>query len=176
VPLPTGPFELIYADPPWRLAGSPTGSRAIERHYPTMELADILALGIPAADNALLFLWGVNSMTPQAIEVIAAWGFEYVTNFAWCKDKIGLGHYNRSQHELLHLGRRGGFPPPPPTRRASSVIDARRGRHSEKPASVYELLESMYPHASKLELFARGTARPGWAAWGNQCDRDEVAP
>jgi N6-adenosine-specific RNA methylase IME4 len=26
----------------------------------------------------------------------------------------------------------------------------------------------MYPHASKLELFARGTPRPGWAAWGNQ--------
>ena len=131
---------------------------------------------IPAADNALLFLWGVNSMTPQALEVLHAWGFEYVTNFAWCKDKFGLGQYNRCQHELLHLGRRGAFSPPPPGRRRSSVIDGRRGRHSEKPASVHELIESMYPHASKIELFARGRPRPGWSAWGNQCELEEATP
>jgi N6-adenosine-specific RNA methylase IME4 len=99
-----------------------------------------------------------------------AWGFDYVTNFAWCKDKWGLGQYNRCQHELLHLGRRGNVAPPATKRRPSSVIDARRGRHSEKPASVYELIEGMYPHASKLELFARGTPRPGWSAWGNETE------
>lgn len=171
-PLPEGPFELVYADPPWRLPGSPTSSRAVERHYPTMELAEIKALEVPAAEDALLFLWGVNSMTPEALEVMAAWGFEYLTNFAWCKDRWGLGPFNRTQHELLHVGRRGTFAPPATKRRPSSVIDARRGRHSEKPACVYELIESMYPYASKLELFARCT-RPGWAAWGNQAEGGE---
>ena len=107
-------------------------------------------------------------MTSEALEVMAAWGFSYLTNFAWVKDKWGLGHYNRCQHELLHLGRRGSFPPPSTQRRRSSVIEAKRGRHSAKPSSVYELIESMYPRASKLELFARGSARPGWSCWGNE--------
>jgi N6-adenosine-specific RNA methylase IME4 len=91
------------------------------------------------------------------------------------KNKIGLGQYNRCQHELLHVGRRGHFPPPPTDRRFSSVIEAPRGPHSEKPASVYELLEQMYPRASKLELFARGKARPGWTAWGNQAEPADEA-
>jgi N6-adenosine-specific RNA methylase IME4/ParB-like chromosome segregation protein Spo0J len=174
-PLPEGPYDVVYADPPWRLPGSPTSSRAVENHYPTMPREEIKAIKIPAAENSLLFLWGVNSMTPEALELIAAWGFSYLTNFAWCKDKWGLGQYNRCQHELLHLGRRGKVAPPPTKRRQSSVIDARRGRHSEKPLSVYELIETMYPHASKLELFARGTPRPGWAGWGNEATSAEAA-
>jgi N6-adenosine-specific RNA methylase IME4 len=137
-----------------------------------MPLAEMKAIELPLADDALLFLWGVNSITPQALELLSAWGFSYLTNFAWCKDKWGLGQYNRCQHKLLHLGRRGNPQPPPPKRRQSSVIEAKRGRHSEKPACVYTLIEAMYPHASKLELFARGTPRPGWAAWGNQCEQD----
>ena len=72
------------------------------------------------------------------------------------------------QVERLVSGR--GFTP----ERARSVIDAqmpieaKRGRHSQKPACVYELLERMYPRASKLELFARGRPRVGWSAWGNE--------
>ena len=31
--LPTGPFELLYADPPWQL-GNPDGPHAPENHYP----------------------------------------------------------------------------------------------------------------------------------------------
>jgi N6-adenosine-specific RNA methylase IME4 len=166
-PLPNGPFDLIYADPPWRLTGNPDSSRAVERHYPTLPLDAIKALTVPAGDDSLLFLWGVNSMTREAIEVLEAWGFEYVTNFSWHKDKWGLGQYNRCQHELLHLGRRGNYAPPATNRRPSSVIEASCRRHSQKPEQAYELLEQMYPSASKLELFAR-RSRPGWTAWGNE--------
>ena len=166
-PLPSGPFQLIYADPPWRLPGNPTSSRAVENHYPTMELDEIKALPVPAADDSLLFLWGVNSLTPEASEVMQSWGFTYVNHFVWVKDKWGLGQWNRCQHELLHVGRRGNASPPPPASRLSSVIHAPRGRHSAKPPIVYELLESMYPRLTKLELFARST-RPGWTRWGNQ--------
>jgi len=55
------------------------------------------------------------------------------------------------------------------THRIDSVVDARRGRHSEKPEVFYELIERMYPERSKLELFAR-RRRPGWSAWGNEVD------
>jgi N6-adenosine-specific RNA methylase IME4 len=166
-PLPAGPFELIYADPPWQI-GNANGEHAPENHYPTLPIHEIATLPIPAAPNAILFLWAVNCRLPQALEVMRAWGFEYKTNLAWVKPSIGLGGWARNRHELLLLGRKGSFPLADPEDRPDSVIEAARGRHSEKPDCVYELLERMYPQASKLELFARGRARKGWVSWGNE--------
>src|SRR6516165_10042915 len=96
-----------------------------------------------------------------------AWGFKYVSNFIWTKDKIGNGFWNRNQHEHLLIGRRGNFPVPKPADRPSSVIHAPRREHSRKPDEVYALIERMYPDLPKIELFAR-PGRPGWDAWGNQ--------
>jgi N6-adenosine-specific RNA methylase IME4 len=47
------------------------------------------------------------------------------------------------------------------------VIFSPRREHSRKPDEVYDLIEKMYPEATKLELFAR-TARDGWDQWGNE--------
>jgi N6-adenosine-specific RNA methylase IME4 len=98
------------------------------------------------------------------------WGFAYKTNLVWVKPSIGLGNWARNRHELLLLGRKGNHPTPDPEHRPDSVIEAPRGRHSQKPSSVYELIETAHPQASKLELFARGTPRPGWTSWGNQLE------
>ncbi len=167
-PLPDGPFEAIYADPPWQL-GNPTGDYAPENHYPTMPLEEIKALPVPAADDAVCFLWAVNGLLPAALEVLAAWGFTYVTHLVWVKPSIGLGNWARNRHELLLWGRKGSYPVPEPADRPDSVIEAPRGRHSEKPAVFYELIERTYPNATRVELFARQT-RPGWTAWGNEVD------
>lgn len=110
----------------------------------------------------------MTSLLPDALEVIDAWGFTYKTNLVWVKPWIGRGNYLRNRHELLLLATRGGYSPPADDRRSDSVIDAPRGRHSEKPARFYELIEQMYPNAIRLELFARGNARPGWTTWGNE--------
>ena len=168
-PLPGVPFEVVLADPAWQL-GSPDGQNAPENHYKTMPLEEIKALPVPAADDAVLFLWAVASKLPQALEVMRAWGFEYKTCLVWIKDWIGLGTWVRHRHELLLLGRRGGYPPPEPEDRPDSVIEAPRGAHSEKPTYAYELIERAYPRASKLELFARGVPRNGWTAWGNEVE------
>jgi N6-adenosine-specific RNA methylase IME4 len=165
-PFPDGPFELIYADPPWQL-GHPDSPHAPENHYPTMDLDSIKAIEVPAAEHAVLFLWAVSSQLEAALQVIRAWGFEYKTTLCWVKPWIGPGVWVRNRHELLLLARRGDYPPPDPEDRVDSVLEAPRGRHSEKPELVYELLERMYPQASKLELFAR-SRRPGWSAWGNE--------
>lgn len=165
-PLPAGRFDLIYADPPWQLGATDT-ERGPNRHYPTMPLHDIAALQIPAANDAVLFLWAVDTRLPEALQVMDAWGFTYASSIVWVKHHFGLGAWVRNQHEQLLIGKRGRFSPPPPDLRIASVIHERRGRHSEKPAAVYELLERMYPNATRLELFAR-KARPGWTAWGNQ--------
>lgn len=168
-PPPEGPFELIYADPPWQL-GHPDSRHAPENHYPTMHLDEIKALPVPAADNAILYLWTVNQLLPQALDVCNAWGFDYVANLAWVKPSIGLGVWTRNRHELLLIGRRGRISPPEPDQRPDSVIEAKRGRHSAKPETVYQLIETAYPQLSKLELFHRGSARPGWTTWGNETD------
>ena len=39
-----------------------------------------------------------------------------------------------------------------------------------KPDEVAERIESLYPSASKLEMFAR-TTRPGWDVFGNETDK-----
>jgi N6-adenosine-specific RNA methylase IME4 len=168
-PLPGERADLIYGDPAWQM-GNPDGPHSPENHYPTMSLEEIKALPVAAARDAILFLWAVNSLLPQALQVVEAWGFEYLTNIAWVKPSIGPGRWTRSRHELLLIARRGRFPAPDPEDLPDSVIEAPRGRHSEKPARFYELIERMYPQATKLELFARGTPRPGWGAWGNQVD------
>jgi hypothetical protein len=49
----------------------------------------------------------------------------------------------------------------------ASAIEAAVGRHSEKPAVFYELIESYFPTLPKIELHARGVAaRLGWEVWG----------
>ena len=107
---------------------------------------------------------------PEALQLIEAWGFRYVGNIVWVKPSIGLGHWVRNRHELLLIGQRGAFSPPDPDLRPGSVIEAPRGRHSQKPERFYQLLERGHPAASKLELFARN-ARPGWVVWGKEAPR-----
>lgn len=167
-PLPDGPFDLILADPPWS-CGSPDSPISAEQHYPTMTIAELNAMRIPAGEDCLLLMWAVNNLLAEAIELCSTWGFRYRSNLVWVKPSIGPGVWLRQRHELLLIATRGNFSPPEPEDRCDSVIEATRGRHSEKPQRAYELIEQMYPNTSRLELFARA-ARPGWAAWGNQLD------
>lgn len=162
-PLPKEEFDVIYADPPWQydvpLRGDP------EFHYQTMPLDVVCDLEIPASKNTILFLWATNPKLKEALKVIKAWGFEYKTNMVWVKDKIGTGYYFRGQHELLLVAKRGEIPTPVEETRPPSVLIAPRKGHSEKPHSVYEMIERMYPNRKYLELFARN-GRKGWQAWG----------
>ncbi len=164
---------MIYADPPWsfEVYNADTGSdRAAENHYPTMDLDAIKALAMPAADDAVLFLWAAVPMPPQALEVMAAWGFTYKSHVVWLKDRIGTGFWFRNQHEVLLVGTRGDVPAPAMGDQSYSVIKAGVGRHSSKPEIFYKLIETMFPSLPKIELFARGKPRAGWENWGNEAE------
>ena len=166
--LPTGPFGVVLADPPWRYEeGTAPPSRAVENHYATMTLEDIKRIPVPAADDAVLFLWSPNPKLAEALEVVEAWGFSYRTNVVWTKDRPGCGHWVRQRHELLLIASRGAQGTPHPSRRPDSVLAAPRGRHSAKPAETHRLIEAMYPDAPRVELFAR-CRRPGWTTWGSE--------
>lgn len=163
-------YPVIYCDPPWKYDYSVSDSRQIEKHYPTMDLSEICALPVNqlATQDAILFLWATSPKLAEAMEVLNAWGFKYKTSFAWVKDKIGMGYYCRGQHELILVATRGNLPVPIPENRFPSVINAKRGKHSEKPEVVYDMIDTMYPEYSKIELFARQKRENCWARWGNQ--------
>ena len=165
-----GQYPIIYADPPWRYEHVKTENRAIENHYPTMDLDEICALPVSdiATPDSVLFLWTTSPKLAESMQVIDAWGYTYRTCMVWDKDRIGMGYYARQQHELLLIATRGSVPVPEPENRPPSVIRLRRDdEHSAKPAEFYTMIERMYPELRKLEMFAR-TRRDGWAAWGNQ--------
>jgi N6-adenosine-specific RNA methylase IME4 len=170
-----GKFSLILADPPWDDEFG-ASNRSIENHYPTMKFEDICALPVSdiAHDQAVLFLWATPSMVEMALTTARSWGFEYRTQMVWVKPSIGLGKYVRQRHELLLICRRGGHPAPDPTSLPDSVIEAPRGKHSEKPEVFFEIIERMYPDAERIELFRRGGARNGWVAWGAESDEAQL--
>lgn len=49
----------------------------------------------------------------------------------------------------------------------TTVIRERSTKHSKKPEKAYELIEALYPNASRMELFAR-QKRLGWDSWGDE--------
>lgn len=165
-------YNVIYADPPWRFEvySEETGmDRSAENHYPTMVLDDIKGLAIPAADDAVLYLWATVPMLPEALDVMSAWGFTYKSHIAWVKDKIGTGYWTRNKHELLLIGTRGKIPAPmmgtqPPSAMAVDLL-----AHSEKPPIFAMMIEHLFPTVPKLEMFCR-SARPGWDVMGNEAD------
>jgi N6-adenosine-specific RNA methylase IME4 len=176
-------FKVIYADPPWefKVYSGRGKARSADRHYDTLSLAAIKALPVAdlAADDCALFLWGVWPELAGALEVIAAWGFEYKTlAFVWLKtaataDTIkfdgdglhwGMGYWTRANTEPCLLATRGA-----PLRLAQDVhqvVIAPVGAHSSKPEQVRNRIERLLA-GPYLEIFARRRAA-GWTVWGNE--------
>jgi N6-adenosine-specific RNA methylase IME4 len=147
--------------------------RAADNHYPTSCTEVIAARDVQsiAARDCVLFLWATGPMTPHALVVMAAWGFDYKAQYVWGKDKVGTGFWNREKHELLLIGTRGNVPCPAPGMQLDSLIMAPRGRHSAKPERFLEMIGSYFPTLPKIELNRRGAPRPGWDAWGDEVPR-----
>jgi N6-adenosine-specific RNA methylase IME4 len=178
--LPDKKYGVIYADPEWqwKAYSDDTGKREIapDLHYTTSSLDEIKARDVPSisAPDCVLFLWATAPMIEAALQVMAAWGFTYKSQVIWKKDKGGTGYWFINWHELLLVGTRGNIPAPAQGSQWASVVEAPRGRHSEKPDRFYELIEEYYPSIQKIELNAR-TTRAGWDAWGFEAPESEAA-
>jgi len=135
-----------------------------------MSTAELCALDVKgvAEDNAVLFLWATAPMLETAFEVQRAWGFQYKTNVVWDKVKHNFGHYFSVRHEHLLICVRGSCTPDV-AQLYDSVQTIERGVHSEKPEEFYKIIETLYTHGQRLELFQR-KPRAGWERYGNQTD------
>lgn len=168
-------YKTIYADPPWMEHGSGKYKRGADRHYPLMKTRDIAAMPVRDLihpDGCHLYLWTTNNFLPDALEVVQAWGFAYVTMITWLKDRQGVGQYYRGITEHCIFART-------PTRLPYKLLDGKRqqgttgffapkGLHSVKPEQMRQMIERV-SYAPRIELFARAP-HEGWDVWGNEVD------
>lgn len=173
-PLKPLSYSVIVADPPWRFRtwGEHNQHKSASRHYSLMTTDDIKALPVAqlAQRDCLLLLWGTGAMLPQALDVMAAWGFTYKSLMSWRKTtpagkvRMGTGYWTRSMHEPILIGALGkprkisGFP---------SLFDGVARQHSRKPDEFYDLVLKHSDGVSRADLFSRET-RPGFDGFGEE--------
>ena len=192
-------FGLLVSDNPWpydnnrdhkaSLGGTP---------YPQMTIRDLCSLR-PLIDrvvnkDSVLLLYATMPKLPEALQVMAAWGYTYIC-CPWVLVKLnptgsvemqgkdvvlkggvysGLGSYTAGNAELLLMGKRGKGC----SRQSKSmkqIVFAPRGAHSSKPEEIRNRIEQVWPDIPKLELFARPPVRiKGWLKLGNEISGNDI--
>lgn len=175
------PYDVVLADFPWMHYGSGTKMGAAAKEYPLMPDEDVLAFPMRQllTPNGVLFSWATCPRLDFAIEAIKHWGLHYRgVAFVWIKtSKSGKPFGARGVRpsvvkpltELVLCASlvKRGRPRPLASESVVQTVFASPTEHSKKPVEVMQRIESLYPNASKLELFAR-SARPGWDRYGNE--------
>jgi site-specific DNA-methyltransferase (adenine-specific) len=135
-----------------------------------------LPVGGVAEKDSVLFMWAVSPLLPEALEVMKAWGFKYITvAFVWSKHtknkkKVSnLGRWTMGNVEVCLLGRKGK--PQRICKNIKQLVEAERFRHSAKPAEVRDRIVALMGDLPRLELFAREKTE-GWDVWGNEVESD----
>jgi len=167
-------YKTIVADPPWQCKNRVTeAAPEYEKcfRYKTMPTVDIcnLPVGRVADLNSHLYLWVIDSMLQDALNVCYAWGFVekkiivWVKTSKWGKQHFGMGNYFRSKDELCLFCVRGRMRLQ--RKDLPSIIFAETEGHSKKPEEFYNLVRTASPEP-RLEMFARQD-RAGFTAWGD---------
>jgi N6-adenosine-specific RNA methylase IME4 len=187
-------FGVISSDFPWPFETySDKGKqRSADRHYDTMTLDEIKAMGPLiqrlAAPDCVFIPWvpWPHLVKGLHLPVIQASGFEpKAGGFVWVKTYPGVETITLDGEGLFkgmgHTGSRGNTEVCVLATRGSSlrlsksvnqVVLAPVGEHSEKPDEVYRLIEQLFP-GPYLELFAR-RERKNWTTWGNEIPKERA--
>lgn len=174
-----GQYDLIYADPPWKQ--SKGGKKSVRENssgkpldYPVCSLDEIkehLSLATAASgDNSILFLWTIDKYLFEAQEIAESLGYKLHARMIWDKvTGIPAAFTVRYGHEYLLYMYKGKLTPVAKEERGKihTVFREKVIKHSKKPEIAYEIIERLYPHLRKLEMYARNT-RPGWDCFGNE--------
>lgn len=190
-------YSAILADPPWsyRMWSEEGHAKSPEAHYGTMSAPEIQRLPVAqlAAPDCYLFMWSTWPHLPQAMAVMQAWGFDYITGGSWTKRTVnwnvamGTGYVLRSATEPFLVGKLGR--PRIASRSERNLIcapqailqpedvpdsiEAVRREHSRKPPQMREMIDRLLPHGYFAELFGR-ELWPGHDVWGNEVTKFEA--
>ena len=176
-------FGIILADPPWRFNDNlkyekrDKTVRGVNYMYPTLDLSAIARLPISdlTAENALCALWVPSAFLKAGMDILEAWGFQYRQLWIWGKTSkrdplnlaFGMGRLARNCHEPCLVGIKGKYTKHLKNHSQRNLFMHPTMKHSQKPESVQDSLDLMFPEWDKLELFARRD-RKGWTCIGNE--------
>ena len=172
-------YSIIYADPPWKQ--SKGGKKNVRKNssgkpldYPTISLEQIKehlrqATNLTTSDS-VLFLWTIDKYLFEAQKIAEDLGYKLHARMIWNKvTGIPAAFTIRYGHEYLLYMYKGKLLPVANDERGKihSVFTEQVKRHSQKPQIAYEIIERLYPHRYRLELYARNH-RENWDCWGNE--------
>lgn len=186
------PWPIKLAEPPDSLQGAALTDRL---EYSTMTEDEINAFDIDkyAAEKALLFMWATSGkllsgipVIEKACSLVRKWGFTFRTLLFW-KKPTGFANFIpfRSEVEPLVFASRR-VAEVPPFGKFSSLFKAPIGRHSEKPAHFYhmvnrikQVMEKHYGRDSfspAIDLFGRNAHRGFFGMGDEYVGRGTLAP
>lgn len=185
-------YRTIVVDPPWAFdqswvtgnylinavadgkAKKPWPKEVQRRHYRrgaaaqyavmTLEDLAVLPVGEWAEAKSHLYLWTTNAFMVEAHDLAKAWGFAVKTILTWVKPRLGMGTYFRNNTEHVLFAAKGNLRTQ--RRDMRTAFTGEQGRHSEKPAAFYDMVQEMSP-GPYLDVFAR-KMRFNFDAWGNE--------
>jgi Transcriptional activator, adenine-specific DNA methyltransferase len=173
-------YEIIYTDPPWpQKKGNVRKCRpnqGKELDYATLPISEIEKIHNDfflknTAKKHNVFMWTIDKYLIQTERFMNNLGYTLHARIIWDKENgIAPAFTVRFSHEyLLWFYKKGKMILPIAESRGkqTTVIRERATRHSKKPVAAYQMLESMFPYNSKIELFARQQAE-NWDCWGDE--------
>lgn len=172
-------YSIIYADPPWKQ--SKGGKKSVRKNssgkpldYQTISLEEIKQHLRQATslttENSVLFLWTIDKYLFDAQKIAEDLGYKLHARLIWNKvTGIPAAFTIRYGHEYLLYMYKGKLLPVAADERGKihSVFTEQVKRHSQKPRVAYEIIERLYPHRYRLEMYARNY-RENWDCWGNE--------
>ena len=169
-----GKYATIVLDPPW----STKGRHGWEPpdYYARNELLTVdqlKSMPIPEIleDDALVFMWTINTHLPDAYDILKAWGLRYWMSMIWVKPH-GPKPTTRPTYNAEHIVVASkGKPEFLTTKDFRLANEWPRGAHSEKPEDFYVLLRRV-TKGPRLDIFNRRYIE-GFDGWGLEAPCEE---
>lgn len=196
IEIPDGGFGFIMADNPWKFANFGAKKHGAARgHYAGISAEQLseIPVGELAANNSILGMWSTWPKLEESLQVMKAWGFDYVTGLPWIKTspasgtiRTGIGFWVQSTSEFILFGRKGNAKAPLRSKETPVQKGLLCGSelqfyapvkdHSSKPLTIYDWAVSRLK-GPYLELFARNQIH-GWTCVGKDLghwiDREDI--
>jgi N6-adenosine-specific RNA methylase IME4 len=174
----------VIIDPPWPYQAAKKSERLTgysSYEYPPLSIDELGRLPVRQL-GTYIFLWTTGPFIEDAYKLIRHWGFEPITFMAWVKTNklelgkeipfkpsYGVGYWFRGCVEPIIVAK---APKAPSIRTPWTGLLCDNARHSRKPDTLYELIETSFP-APWIELFGR-RLRDNWAVYGNEIDGRDI--
>jgi N6-adenosine-specific RNA methylase IME4 len=170
--LPTSTYRCLVADPPWpmtKLEREVRPKQGPRLRYKTMTVEAIERLPVQQLidpKSCHLYLWTTHRFLPDALRIMATWGFTYHCLLTWVKP-VGFTPFSwmfNTEHVLF--GYAGKLAARKKGLKVSFEAPVAKGSHSEKPDIFFDRVRQ-FSLGRRLEMFTWKT-REGFDAWGNE--------